>query len=646
MEHVLEQVKTAVAGYSPKDEGNHQKTLRDLLAAISACMQYVKDNAQTDRGCAQRMVREIEEILVNFPAFARFASDKKALNKLHTKQLAEDHIKLIEDHFAELVKNEDKAEQKQIHKWVKDHSVFGELKKNIKKASPKGSYVLLFREAEDGGLELVTHAAEDGRVFTRIRPHEFRDDIKLHKAYLDKPPIVGAALIVDKDLLAVVGKVPQPDEVKEDEAGQKQAQLQKLLSISSKAAGKPALEFIQLNDVLKELHEMSRRRKFPKDSYVLLFQKQGADNTTAPASDEEAVDLELSEESNVAVSETEEISTQSDEAIESAESDVIVDEQISEEEITEEEITEEVSAPVETTDEVQELEVTSTETEDSDTQAEEAISGITTFESSDSLTEETQESTVDETPVGEASAQERVYAADLEIVVKKSNDGKIISRFWPVDFAIRHKLFDAFRDKPSIVGAAIIKHTELVQTIGVVPQPAEGQTDLAAFMGISRTAVEKPFADFVADNPVLKGLNDYATGENGGKEAHVILFTQTEGSKLEVFSVPRDRGKPIARVPIGDFKNAKVLHERFAGKSVVGASVISGGIPSHKRHNDRHNDRHSAHGQGQKRPNDGPKGRTQVVDARPVVLAAFGKTPLRESLLATPENLQRFGINC
>jgi hypothetical protein len=667
MEQELEQVKTAVAGYSPSEEGNHQKTLRDLLAAVTACREYVKENSQTDRGCAQRMVRELEEILSSFPGFARLASDKKALNRLHTKQLAEEHMQLIEDHFSELVKNEEKSENKQIHKWVKDHPVLGELKKNIKKASPKGAYVLLFREEGDGALQLITHTTNDGRVFTRIRPHEFRDDIKLHQTYLNEP-IVGAALIVEKDLLAVIGKVPQPDESKEDEAEQKQAQLQKLLSVSSKAAGKPALEFIQINDVLKELHEMSRRRRFPKDSYVLLFQKQGdvADVQSALTSADANVsaDVEASLDSNESGDSANENIADSDAATESEVTAESVNEDVSNEPIeadaTEniEELASEDAASdesAEISEESTEIEAAADDAEDSDAEeadleSEEAIDSVTTFESADSSDD------AQEIAAEESSIAKRTYASDLEIVVKKSNDGKVISRFWPVDFAIRHKLFDAFRDKPSVVGAAIIKHTELVQTLGVVPQPAEGQTDLAAFMSISRTAVEKPFAEFVADNPVLKGLHEFATGEQGNKESHVILFTQAEGSKLEILSLQRDRGKPIARIPIGDFKNAKILHERFAGKQVVGASVISGGVMAPTRFNDRHSAPPYKRGQdgpgnkrpdgpSNKRPGDGQRGRTQVVDARPVVLAAFGKTPLRQSLLATPENLQRFGIN-
>ena len=63
MEKALEKLEKLIAGYSPGHEDGNLRQLRTLLAAVVGCLKYIKDHAQIDRGCAQRMVRELNELL-------------------------------------------------------------------------------------------------------------------------------------------------------------------------------------------------------------------------------------------------------------------------------------------------------------------------------------------------------------------------------------------------------------------------------------------------------------------------------------------------------------------------------------------------------------------------------------------------------
>src|SRR4030095_16310200 len=64
----------------------------------------------------------------------------------------------------------------------------------------------------------------------------------------------------------------------------------------------------------------------------------------------------------------------------------------------------------------------------------------------------------------------------LDIVFRTSANGKIVTRFWPGEFAERHRVFEDYRDKAPIVGAAVIKDKELLHVIGRVPEPEEGKS--------------------------------------------------------------------------------------------------------------------------------------------------------------------------
>jgi hypothetical protein len=500
MEEAIEKARKAVAECNLKSDSSHLKTIKTLLASLGACKKYIKDSAQSDRGCAQRIARSFDEILEQLPSMRLHVDDK---SEAHTRRLAEDHLEKIQQQLSAVAKELEKQKKQEIVDWVKKHPVFGELKGKLAGELPKGAYVLLFRKSGEVGVELLTQTSKDDRVFTRFKPHEFKDAAKLHCYYQGKKTVVGAAIIAEKELVAVIGEVARPENV-EDLLGH-------LLALSSEAASTPVREFLQSNTALKELHELSSRHKLPKQSYVLLFQSR--------------------------------------------------------------------------------------------------------------------------------SGQADGCDSSLELWERTTADGRTVTRFWPNEFADKYKLFDAFRDKPAVVGAAVIRENQLVKVIGRLPEPEEGKDQLQLILKESRLVMERPVFDFLEENQVLKGLNELANAGTLAKDVHVLLFAQAEAGKVEILAKPVGKMKSQARIPLAEFDSAKLLHARFStGKRVVGASVVGQEKSAQTKTAGAASSRERAdHGDSYRRQS--------VAAPKEVVLAAFGRTPLRVGHLATADTLRRLGIN-
>ena len=262
MEKTLEQVKIAVAALDKKGKNNLKPT-RTLLLAIGACQKFIKENSQTDRGCAQRMVRELDELLNGLPIVEAVTTDKDALSRLHTKRLAEEHLELLHKHLSEIVRVLENDKQLSIHQWANEHPVFAELKQLSLQRLGTEAYVLLFCQKKDDTLEIVTKSNRTGQIFTRFGLLDFCNAIKLRKTFSNKPPVVGAAVIKAQELITVIGKVPQPID--------NESELQVLLYLSKQAINKPAEQYLGANSVLQKLHELSTSHQIPKDAYILLF---------------------------------------------------------------------------------------------------------------------------------------------------------------------------------------------------------------------------------------------------------------------------------------------------------------------------------------------------------------------------------------
>jgi hypothetical protein len=226
-----------------------------------------------------------------------------------------------------------------------------------------------------------------------------------------------------------------------------------------------------------------------------------------------------------------------------------------------------------------------------------------------------------------------------ELVVRSSGEGRVITRFRPGEFADKRKLFDTFRDGPAVVGAAVIKEDELLHAFGRLPAPAEGQTQMQALLKTTRKALEQPAFDFLSANAVLKNLHDLANGGSLKREAEVILFTDAGGGRVTVLKPAHEGRPPRSKTPLYEFKSARTVQERFASQpQIVGGSVIGATqTPARKPIGPA----------GTRQRGDQPIAahrRSRSPEARPVVLASFGKTPLKAGILATDEILRRLGI--
>src|SRR5579875_1919161 len=472
-----------------------------IMNTIDAIMDKRLDRARKaadEPGSAEEFAREADRLFDELSAPRKLPDGRKVLPHMHRARQVPAHLEKMEEQLQSFARELEAAEFKRILGWVERQPVLGELARVVKEPLPKEAYLLLFRAGEGNAPALVTAESGEGRVFTRFHPEELSDEVRLYKKFHGQPPIVGAALIAEKELLLVLGLVP--------EAGVGQQQLEALLSLSRGAAGRPAKDFLEQNPVLKELHELAHRRKIPKQAFVLLFHGAG----------------------------------------------------------------------------------------------------------------------------------QGACVPELEMLSKTSSEGKIITRFWPVEFSDKQKLMDAFRSRPPIAGAAVIHESELLHVFGLVPQPAEGESQLQVLLSRSSEMRQRPSLDFLDAREVLKGLHEYARNASPDRQAYVLLFKQAAGGRLEMMSLKSARAQSRVQIPLAMFRAARDIHERFSSEpEVVGASVVSAEQrPAKPR----------PAGRTQEDTAVRPPRRGQAAPVRSVVLASFGKTPLKTGHLATKETLQRLGI--
>jgi hypothetical protein len=565
MQEVIGRVKAVVAAFDAKRKDLQIERIEQLARAIADCRDFVEKNEKTDRGCTQRLAREIDEILGELPQF-RHLANKADMSARHTKRLAEEHLLEIQKLLDGLIESDKKAKTRDLREWVNKHPVLGPLRRAcIKKGLPKDAFVLLFEKNEDGELELMPRSVEENSVLTRFRPSAFVDDERVQQTFAPKKNLAGAAVIADNKLVEVMGEVPPPTGNKD--------QLQVLLFHSNEVASGPSRQFVESNDVLKTLHQLAKKKDIPKDAYVLLF-KLAQEETQQQATED------LKEEEKQEEITQEPIEQKAEEEQEEAAPPV------TEEEPVQSAAEEEETAPAIVAEEEQAQSAAEEETAPAVVSEEEPAPPAVAAEetSSDVVTEDPPE-------------------LPLEIVDKTTAEGKVITRFWSNDFVRKHHLFEMFRDGNPLVGAAVIKDRDLVHAIGILPRPKKNQSQLDAILQHSNKAVQRPSIEFVQNNEVLNGLNQLANDPSTPREAYALLFTRTATTPYFLFT-----GKFGPRIPLEEFKTARIIHQRYGDKAITGAAVISE--------------------QG----------------ARPSVTTAFGRSPLKQSMLATPENFQRLGL--
>jgi hypothetical protein len=570
MQEVVERLRAVVAAFDPKRKDLQIERIEQLSQAIADCRRWAEENEKTDHGCSQRLAREVDEVLSELPTF-RHLGNKQDMAARHTRKLAEDHLADIQKQLDELIESDKKAKARDLREWVNHHPVFGKLRKScIKKGLPKDSFVLLFEKTADGELELMPRSVEENQVLTRFRPVTFIDDSRVHSMFENKKQIVGAALIGDNKLIDVVGEVPPPTDNRD--------QLHILLFHSNEVASGPAKQFVEANNVLNQLHSLARSKQIPKDAYVLLFRMAPdavAENNGAEEQ-EEREEPQVAEEAPVEETPVAEEAPVEEAPVGAAEEAPAEETPVAEEAPAEE-------APV----------------------AEEAPAEDAPIAEQAPAEEATEEAPQTEPqPEPEAEPAPQQQNVPLEIVDKTTADGKVITRFWSNDFVRKHHLFDMFRDAPPVVGAAVIREKELLHAIGLLPQPRGKQPQLEAVLQASNKAVQRPAFEWVAANEVLNALNQLANGPAAQKPGYVLLFSRTATSPYSLVS-----GKFGPRMPLEEFKSARILHQRFSNQdAITGAAVIEEG------------------------------------GSKPFVSAAYGRTPLKQSMLAVPENFTRLGL--
>src|SRR5262249_29012362 len=164
--------------------------------------------------------------------------------------------------------------------------------------------------------------------------------------------------------------------------------------------------------------------------------------------------------------------------------------------------------------------------------------------------------------------------ATLDILFRTTANGKIVTRFWPSEFAERHKVFEEYRDRAQIVGAAVIKDKELLHVLGRVPEPAEGQSAADALLDVSWKALDKPALDFLTANDVLKSLHELSRESSSNHDTYVLLFTPGEAGRLRLMTAQPGHRRDQYKFYLQDFRSARMVHDRFSKEPVVaGASV-------------------------------------------------------------------------
>lgn len=479
--------------------------------------------------------------------------------------------------------------------------------------------------------ELVLRPAPDGRIFTRFRPREFADETRIYRMFRGGPPIVGACIISQGKLTHSYGVLPRPRENGD--------QVRVLLSLSKEAVGRPGRAFVESHEVLGELFKMSKNRKIHKEAYVLLFEL-AEDEKTEQQEKGEAPAQEpgehLSSDEQHDHEETHDHEEHSDEAA------------------TEKKHEHETET---TGDEMPDADDSDIHNLDAESLTRESSLDDVDLDAPDSHDEHTHETHEHEheSATETQSAEKKVPKIDLsklELVSKKAEDGRIITRYRSFDFIDSRSLFETYRNRRPIVGAAIVRERELIKVIGVVPKE-EGRAQVDTLLYHSRQALEKPSLDFIASNEVLMSIHEHSIGQFKQRECTVVLFTEDDG-KPSLLPLQNKMGRAQAKTPIFEFRSPKFVHDRFREeKQIIGASIIgeaAGSASNNAQSNrpggkDRGRDNRDRNDRDR---NDRDRDSFKSRNAAPknlVVLAAFGRTPLKQNILLSPEILKRLGVD-
>lgn len=465
--------------------------------------------------------------------------------------------------------------------------------------------------------EMVLRPAPDGRIFTRFRPREFADETRIYRMFRGGPPIVGACIIAGGKLTHTYGVLPRPREGGD--------QLKVLLSLSKEAVGRPGRAFVESHEVLGELFKMSKNRKIHKEAYVLLFELVQEEKAEEAAEASASPELEAAHES-------EEHHDAEQITAESAENKAEHDEHGS--------------------DELSESDDSDIENLDAESLTKESSLDDVDLDAPDSHDEHGMDGQEHE---AESEAPKPIEApkidlSKLELVSKKAEDGRIITRYRSFDFIDSRSLFETYRNRRPIVGAAIVRERELIKIIGVVPKE-DGRSQVDTLLYHSRQALEKPSLDFIASNEVLLSLHEHSIGEFKQRECTVVLFTEDDG-KPTLLALQNKMGRPQTKTPIFEFRSPKFVHDRFKEeKQIIGASIIgeAAGASSHQANRPNQNQRDKGRSDNRDRDKDrNDRDSFRSRNAPPknlVVLAAFGRTPLKQNILLSPEILKRLGVD-
>lgn len=747
MDQLVENLRKSVEDYnSIPSDGSKVQATRDIVAALSICREFLKENDKDERGQTQRFVREIAEWMAPLLMIRALMTDRNRINKLHTKREADEFLDEVQAELEKGTKELEDSRVKIIQDWVRFHPVLKGLKRVASKRLPKDAYVLLFEQKENENPKLITRASKDGRVLTRFHPREFSNETRLYQTYHGKAPLVGAAVIAKNELIQVIGKVP--------EASEGQEQLKALTSISKKAVGQPGREFVERNEVLKHIHSLCRKRKIDRQDYILLFEnadfkprkQQQQQASTIEAVDAQEVQISPSRTrkgeggaerddgaSQLAEGRSEEHpsdsvnpelgvhdaeqsldegasldlisdaeSEQSSEEMDSEDADLsfsegessaaehahdhseaVFDQEEFASDITDADQDADGAADTESdvsdehADEDSAMESNGDEDSEDDLESEGTESGDTGVLAADpdsNATIEGAEATSGEEgassdhPKSDAESSATGGRADnatkqsrkpskVRLIIRQSEDGRVITRFRFFDFSDSRKLFEQFKGKAPVVGAAVIRGREVVHAIGMLPTAKDNQSQVDALLDQSRKAMEGPALSFITDNEVLVKLQELNASSPRDSNLEVVLFVTGQG-RPEILSLTDQRGFSRSQFPLSDFRNPKFVFDRLHGQSqVIGASVISQppsqdrGGPGGRGRDDRgrgRDDRSQDRG-GKGGGSGGPgfRGGPQRGNSRPtpVVVHAIGQTPLKQNILLTPETLKRMNIS-
>lgn len=329
---------------------------------------------------------------------------------------------------------------------------------------------------------------------------------------------------------------------------------------------------------------------------------------------------------------------------------------------------------------------TNTSSSDSETPGTEApeqpVSDDTAGDASENSPAASAEESSEESGADAASSEGEpeipVHEGPIEILTRAGSDGGVLTRYYGNEFSDVRKVFETFGSLRTITGAAVVRGRELMDVIGTVPHPGEGQSQIDVLLSESNHAADKPTRDFMAENEILNSLHELATGNFSDANAKVLLFVEEEG-RLSALVPPappqreeRGRGDRKGGRPGGrgrddrgrgtrdsrgrggnaslltDFRYPRDIRNSFRSlPRVVGASVIgefkSGGGAGAPR-------RDSGHGGDNRGSRDDKRGKDrgrpeQRPPSKSVVLAAFGRTPLKQNILITEETTRRLGLD-